>query len=70
MQIQYDPVWDLSSVSGFDLSSDYCETGCTIANVALTSVANLITINNIFPTATSNSYTAQYTIKNIKNPSY
>lgn len=71
--LQYSSAWSLGSVTGGNLTSDYCETGCTISGVqaVINSIAGTAQIKFLFPRliSTGESRTIRYTLKNIVNPS-
>ena len=62
--------WDISSVSGGDLSTDFCETGCALGSVSITPSSPDVTISGLIPNELdgTTSETIKYTLKSIKNP--
>lgn len=74
LQIQYSSAWGVASVAGGNLTSDFCETGCSISGVQTfsDSVARTVQIKNLFPRliTTVESRAIRYTLNNLVNPAY
>lgn len=64
----------MAALTGGNLSADYCQTGCTVASVTLTtdSAARTVRINNLFPRniGSGESVHVRYTLKNFINPNF